>query len=45
VWRLYMAGSAVGFDDGGIGIHQVLGVVPEPGGSSGMPATRDHWSL
>ena len=28
VWRLYMAGSAVGFDDGGIAIHQVLGVVP-----------------
>jgi cyclopropane-fatty-acyl-phospholipid synthase len=44
VWRLYMAGSAVGFDDGGLGIHQVLGVVPAVDGSSGMPPTRDGWS-
>ena len=43
VWRLYMAGSAVGFDDGGLGIHQVLGVVPDADGSSGMPFTRDAW--
>ena len=43
VWRLYMAASAVGFDDGGIAVHQVLGVVPEPGGSSGMPRTRSAW--
>ena len=41
VWRLYMAGSAVGFDDGGRELHQVLGVVPGPGGTSGMPRTRD----
>lgn len=40
VWRLYMAGSAVGFTDGGIAIHQVLGVVPTKDGRSGMPATR-----
>ena len=43
VWRLYMAGSAVGFEDGGIAIHQVLGVVPGPDGSSGMPPTRRSW--
>jgi len=43
VWRLYMAGSAVGFDDGGLGIHQVLGVVPAADGSSGMPMSRDGW--
>jgi cyclopropane-fatty-acyl-phospholipid synthase len=41
VWRLYMAGSAVGFDDGGLGIHQVLGVLPDAHGRSGMPARRD----
>ena len=35
IWRLYMAGSAVGFTDGGINIHQVLGVVPT--------ATRREW--
>jgi cyclopropane-fatty-acyl-phospholipid synthase len=44
VWRLYMAASAIGFDDGGVSIHQVLGVVPAANGESGMPATRDAWS-
>jgi len=43
VWHLYMAASANGFDDGGISIHQVLGVKPAPDGKSGMPATRDAW--
>jgi cyclopropane-fatty-acyl-phospholipid synthase len=44
IWRLYMAGSALAFDDGGISVHQVLGVVPGPGGRSGMPATRRDWT-
>ena len=44
VWRLYMAASALGFEDGGLDLHQVLGVVPEPDGASGMPTTRDGWS-
>ena len=43
IWRLYMAGSAIGFEDGGIGIHQVLGVVDGNDGSSAMPATRRDW--
>ena len=43
VWRLYMAGSAVGFEDGGIAIHQVLGVVPTESGNAAMPATRRDW--
>ena len=43
IWRLYMAASALGFEDGGIAIHQVLGVVPDPAGRSGMPATRGAW--
>jgi len=43
VWRIYMAGSALGFEDGGISVHQVLGVVPDKGGASGMPATRRDW--
>src|SRR4051794_10292998 len=43
IWRLYMSGSAVGFEDGGIAIHQVLGVIPTESGSSGMPATRRDW--
>jgi cyclopropane-fatty-acyl-phospholipid synthase len=43
VWRLYMAASANGFDDGHLGIHQVLGVVQDPKGKSGMPRTRADW--
>jgi len=43
IWRLYMAGSAIGFEDGGIAIHQVLGVVPDADGTSGMPRTRGEW--
>jgi cyclopropane-fatty-acyl-phospholipid synthase len=43
VWRLYMAGSAIGFEDGGIGIHQVLGVVPTDDGDAAMPSTRREW--
>ena len=43
VWRLYMAASAVGFEDGGLGLHQVLGIVRAADGASGMPRTRDVW--
>ncbi|TCJ97475.1 SAM-dependent methyltransferase [Nocardia alba] len=43
IWRLYMAASALGFEDGGLGIHQVLGVVPEATGNAEMPATRRDW--
>ncbi len=41
VWRLYMAGSIVGFDDGGISVHQVLGVAPDADGTSHLPLRRD----
>jgi cyclopropane-fatty-acyl-phospholipid synthase len=43
IWHLYMAASANGFEDGGISIHQVLGVQAAPDGRSGMPATRNAW--
>jgi cyclopropane-fatty-acyl-phospholipid synthase len=43
IWRLYMAASANGFDDGGLAIHQVLGVVPGADGRSDMPRTRVDW--
>jgi cyclopropane-fatty-acyl-phospholipid synthase len=43
IWRLYMAGSVVGFTDGGISVHQVLGVVPTAAGTSAMPSTRRTW--
>ncbi len=44
VWWLYMTASANGFDDGGISVHQVLGVVPGADGASHMSRTRDSWS-
>ena len=40
VWRLYIAGSALAFEAGRIGINQVLAVKPGPDGASGMPRTR-----
>jgi len=43
IWRLYMAASAIGFEDGGISLHQVLGVLPAADGTSGMPRTRGEW--
>ena len=43
IWHLYMVGSAIGFEDGGTSIHQVLGVVPGPDGASGVPPTRASW--
>lgn len=43
IWRLYMAAAALGFEDGGLAIHQVLGVLPDPAGGSGMPSTRREW--
>ena len=39
VWRLYMAGSALGFEAGRLNLHQVLAVKPRAG-ASGMPPTR-----
>jgi cyclopropane-fatty-acyl-phospholipid synthase len=40
IWRLYLAGSAAGFEGGRINLHQVLAVSPDGDGGSGMPATR-----
>jgi cyclopropane-fatty-acyl-phospholipid synthase len=42
VWRLYMAASAVNFEEGRTQIHQVLGVRSD-GGRSGMPL-RPDWA-
>ncbi len=40
VWRLYMAGSALGFQSNRLGINQVLAVRPAAGGTSGLPRSR-----
>jgi cyclopropane-fatty-acyl-phospholipid synthase len=44
VWRLYMAGSRLGFDRNRIELHQVLGVRLHADGTSGMPL-RPDWEI
>ena len=42
IWRIYMAGSAHGFHDGGLNVFQTL--LHRPcGGPSCLPPTRDDW--
>jgi cyclopropane-fatty-acyl-phospholipid synthase len=41
VWRLYMAGSRLGFDRNDIELHQVLGVKLPADAGSGMPLRPD----
>jgi cyclopropane-fatty-acyl-phospholipid synthase len=41
VWRLYMAGSRLGFERNQIQLHQMLGVKLAAGGVSGMPLRPD----
>ena len=41
VWRLYMAGSQLGFEHNQIQLHQVLGVKLHANGESGMPLRPD----
>ena len=43
IWRLYMAGCCLNFEEGRLGVNQVLGVKVGPGGASGMPLTRAGW--
>jgi len=38
-WQLYLAGSAVAFEDGGLGLHQVL--FAKRGASGAAPMTRE----
>jgi cyclopropane-fatty-acyl-phospholipid synthase len=40
VWRLYMAGAALSFDAGRIGVNQILAVKLAPTGASGLPPVR-----
>ena len=40
IWRLYMAGSALGFECNRLGVNQVLAVRTAAGGRSGLPRTR-----
>jgi cyclopropane-fatty-acyl-phospholipid synthase len=40
VWRLYLAGCALGFEQGRISIHQTLAVRPDAAGRAHLPPTR-----
>ena len=42
VWRIYMAGSALGFERGWMSIYQVLAGKPLPGGALELPETREY---
>lgn len=44
VWRLYLAGSRLGFTQRRIELHQVLAVRTDEHGVSGMPLERQDWS-
>ncbi|MEU8505325.1 cyclopropane-fatty-acyl-phospholipid synthase family protein [Streptomyces brevispora] len=43
VWRLYLAGSALAFEERRMGVDQILSVRPEATGAAEMPATRHGW--
>jgi cyclopropane-fatty-acyl-phospholipid synthase len=43
VWRLFMSGSAYGFDHGHLNVYQALLVKPGPEGRSGLSLTREDW--
>jgi cyclopropane-fatty-acyl-phospholipid synthase len=43
VWRLYMAGSRLGFERNQIQLHQILGVKLDAEGGAGMPL-RPDWA-
>ncbi|WP_200307507.1 class I SAM-dependent methyltransferase [Streptomyces adelaidensis] len=43
VWRLYMAASALGFEQNRIGVNQVLAVRNPEGGASGLPLRARTW--
>jgi cyclopropane-fatty-acyl-phospholipid synthase len=43
VWRLYIAGSAHGFQRGHIAVYQTLLAKLRPSGESTLPLTRDDW--
>lgn len=38
IWRLYLAGGALAFEDNRMSVHQILAVRPNPNGTSGLCA-------
>jgi cyclopropane-fatty-acyl-phospholipid synthase len=42
VWRLYMVGGGLVFEEGRMGVDQILAVKRSAAGTSGMPPDRTH---
>lgn len=40
IWRLFMSGSAAGFESARLNVYQALLAKPSPDGASGLPLTR-----
>jgi cyclopropane-fatty-acyl-phospholipid synthase len=45
VWRLYMVGGALTFEERRMGVDQILAVRPTVDGASGLPETRVGWEI
>ncbi|MFD9026308.1 class I SAM-dependent methyltransferase [Streptomyces parvulus] len=43
VWRLYLVGGALAFEQRRMGVDQILAVRPTAEGAAGMPATPAQW--
>ncbi len=43
VWRLYLAGGSLAFEENRMGVDQILAVKPSMSGVSGMPASPKEW--
>ncbi len=43
VWRLYLAGGALAFEENRMGVDQILAVKPSGTGASGMPLSPAEW--
>ena len=43
VWRLYLAGGALAFEQGRMGVDQILAVRPDGAGVAGVPMVRERW--
>ncbi|MER5555497.1 cyclopropane-fatty-acyl-phospholipid synthase family protein [Streptomyces sp. NPDC002793] len=43
VWRLYLVGGALAFEERRMGVDQILSVRPDAAGSAGPAATRRSW--
>jgi cyclopropane-fatty-acyl-phospholipid synthase len=43
VWRLYLAGVALSFEENRMGVNQILATRTTESGNAHMPATRSSW--